>query len=948
MPSNLPDKNSAVDQQVVQVNGPDGAKFTFRYDAETNTWIAQTGPVIIPSSHGHTHISEDPVPEATLSLRGLMSADDKAKLDALNQTKIGVHSFIGQGFPDDGGFLSGEIILASGSESLVIEKIGNLVRFTVNNPVPITCGLEECAQIFWIQDETDTGSIRPPACAGKLLGVNATGELKAHLFPKDIIINSANPSEVLSKRDQYPAFIFKRYENSVTPGKGRIDVVLERNTNTSTKVGWSMTPGPLGVAETVFFTGHDDQGNQIRFEFLPEVDEPDLLGAILYKGHTLTRQRAVIVDYTTTTTSTNQYECRFWDIENGKPVGDSFVATNIWRHDNPENSANDLTAPRAMVLDATSDILPVGSHVDIWEFQIGEVNGVRQVRRYFKHEPRLNPDHLFALRGAVRFGHVLGAREEVDPGVGETDLTAFVDDVEDIRLHERQEWGITGFEDPILLFDDYSVTGSTLFSGNVSAIGEENENLPSPNVAFTVVETLVVNELNNGEAEFPNLSALAGRKFPVYQNSTNDITIGELGPLELASAVAADGGVPTEVLVFDLSASASPSGVPINNRFVADIDSSRPGLVVTNLDPDEDRELPVFLWHRANYKDVYVSALVGRAENSNFPPVDVLLRAPVDSFDDVYMQVLNRGEFAEGPFAGRPYITVSGVHHRDLPKNGTLRVLTATYRDTVWGYDHKIAFGGSVNGRDVVLVGRSGDPFLFDEDFVPGDSAADPTASPTSSGGGAVPDTTTVVQLLRHDYTSPCLRIEFSVVDQTGSESVQMQFKGGILDMSQPYELDLSNPKDNYVRGMQPGNFTISSIYTQSGFITTGVEEPEADPSGFIVYEGGELPAAVDGETELFNRLEILYRGSQMWVWWNKLLITPDTTASAALATPVAVTTPYFPVTSDFPVGKVALRLWPGAVVRDVRTYTNVRLINEFMHGQVELSGTTGSTTGTT
>lgn len=75
------------------------------------------------------------------------------------------------------------------------------------------------------------------------------------------------------------------------------------------------------------------------------------------------------------------------------------------------------------------------------------------------------------------------------------------------------------------------------------------------------------------------------------------------------------------------------------------------------------------------------------------------------------------------------------------------------------------------------------------------------------------------------------------------------------------------------------------------------------------------------------------------------MLVSPDTEASADLPTPVAVNTPYFPVTSSMKVGKVGLRLWPGAVIREVAVYGQLTQYNEFKYGQLIMSGTgTGGT----
>ncbi len=949
----LPEKDDSVDQQLVQILGPDGLKDNFQYDAETNTYYGRRGTVIIPSSHGNTHVGDDPVPVATVYRNGLMDRDDKAKLDAIVQMRLGVVGFSGAGHADDGGFIDGTALFGAG-DGIVIEKIGNLIRWTLSNPIPITCGLEECAKIFWIQDETAADKIRPPTCAGKLFGVSVPGEIDVTVYPEGLIVNSADPSAILNTRSSYPGFKIKRYKNAAaTPNLARADVILERNASTTTKVGWSMSPGPLGVVECVWFMGYDEEGGQIRFDLssAPVGDgslaDPDLLGALMYNGHTLTRQMAVITDYTISTTSRNEYVCRFWSVDKEKPIGDTFVAANVWKYENPENSADDLSLPKTLTKDITSDILPVGTLVQIWEFLIEELNGNRIVRRYFNKQPRLNPEHLFSIGGIIRFGHVLGAREEVSPGVGETDLTAFVEQSEDLRLIERDQWGITGFDDPVLLSDDLEETSSEVLDSFVSEVVGQSSVLPLPNVEFKVTDTLVVNALQGDYVQFNTLTDLGGREFPIDQNSTDSITVRFLDPDELNAAIAAAGGLPVNVSVISKSTIVAPSAIPVNNRFVANIDSSRPALVVENSAPDADRELPVFLWHRGSHKNVYIKAKIGMPESSQFPPIDILLRAPVDSFDDVFMQVISRGSLSSGPLAGRPFIKVSGVSFKDLPKTGTLRVLTGIYRDTTWKYDYKIAFGSSVNGDGLILVGQPGYGFTFDEDFVPGDSDENPTSNPTETPSDTIPDKTTIVQLLRHDYTSPCLRIESSVNTNTGAESVQMQFKAGILDMSEPYELNLTSPKDNYVRGLRPGEFTVSRIYTQDGFIETGVETPASTPSGFVVYKGGTLPSPVNGRTELQNELEIIYKENHLWVYWNGLLITPDAASSAALAEPVAVNTPYFPVESDLAVGKVAFRLWPGAVIREIEIRDQIALASEYMHGQVELSDS-GTGTGAT
>jgi hypothetical protein len=934
--SKLPSKSEVTDKQFVQVAGPDGVVSGFQYDKETNSFYIKDKQIIIPSFHGQTHVGQDPIPNATVDTPGLESADDKAKLDSLLQTEIGVLGFMGAGFPDDGGFMKGRIILAAGTEFISLEKIGNVVRFTVDSPIPFNCGIEECAQIFWIQDETDTASIRPPSCAGKLPGVNAYGELKIYLMPESTIINSSNPAQTLNAKGNYPALVFKRYDNSIAAGLGSFEVVLERNPDLTTKTGWAMTPGPTGKVECVWFTGFDADGNPTRFD-LDRNPDPGLLGALLYNGHTLTRQKAVITGYTQTILSTNIYTCKFWNVDGAATVGDDFTARNVWRYSNPENATTDVAAPKTLLTDATADLLPIGTLVDIWEFRIQETTDVDSpiVRRYFTKQPEPNPTNLWALSGSVRFGERATLRSDVIPGTGPTDLQGALPGVIATRLFENAQWGITGFEDPLYLADDSESTTVVDYAGDVLSIGSQNPLLPEPNVELTISSSpFTVNTFTGKSVLFTILTGLGGRTFKVLQNSADSITVGGIGPTEFETAVSEAGALPTPLNIFSESAVVAPSGVPINNRFVANVDYDRPGLVISQLPPLEDREQPVFLWHRGTHNSVYVKALVGQPANSLFPPIDIMLRAPIDSLDTTYMQVVARGTISAGVWAGRDFIRVTGVDFYRLPSSGTIRTLTGIYRDRVWSYTYKIPFGVPSSGTSIMLVGDVDVPFLFDEDFHPGDSNMDPSAVSDT----LTPENTTVVEVLHQDFSGPCVRIEFSVNDNASAEAIQLQFKAGILDMSEPYELDVDLPEDNYVRGLRPGEYTVSRIYTQDGFIVSGAETPEVEPSGFKVNYGGFTVPSDTDSGELWNILEILYKNDQIWIWWNGLLVPPDTDASAALPTPSAVNTPYFPVTSEHTTGKVGFRLWPGAVIRDVEVRDNLIGYSEFTHGQLEVS----------
>lgn len=945
----IPPKSQLVDQQFLRIAGPDGLSIGYRYDAETCTLYGKESEIIIPSFHGMTHIAEDPVPLATTDTPGLMSSSDKAKLDAVTQTRLGVLGFSGAGFADDGGFLQGDIILAAGTEFISLERIGNVIRFTVDSPVPLNCGCEECAQIFWIQDESDTTAIRPPSCAGKIPDVNVYGELKVYQLPESTVVNPSNPTTVLNTKNNYPALIFKRADDTVTPGQAEFELILSRNSNQTTNVGWAMTPGATGTPQAVWFMGLDNDGNQVRFELNVE-KEPNLLGSILYKGHSLTRQMAVVTSYSSSILSTNIYNCKMWSVNTAQPVGDEFTATNVWRYNNPENSATDLLNPRQLVLDATSDLLPIGTLVQIWEFELSRINGVRQVQRFFNQQPKLNPTTLWGVGGAIRFGDLLEARDEV-PGVGPTELTANVDSVNDVRLIERTQWGLTGFEDRLLLADDGQLLegtdeGQVVRSDTVMSVNTDDDvDNPTPNFKIVAAAafagaTFVHNELAGRQLVFTD-GPLQGVEFMVIENSNSTVTLHD--PDNRGGEVLNGNAFNIHIV----SKTNEPSGVTINNQYVADINPNIPGLVINETMPSSDQERPVFLWHRGNHRNVYIKALIGRPDASRFPPIDVLLRAPIDSVDDQYFKILRRGTIETGPFRNNEFVVVkgAGVGWKQLPSSGVLRIMTGKWRNETWKYQYKAAFDRLDDGA-VMLIGFS-DRFPFDVDAVPELEGTGVTGLTDATNATeieealmqTVPANTTVVQLVHEDYTSPAVRLEFSVNDVTGAESLQMQMVAGILDMGRAYELNLDEDySDDFVRDFRAGTKVLSSILTQDGFITNGTETPDVSPEGFRVVDGGTLPVPVDGESELWNTLELMYRDGQLWIWWNGLLIPPSPSLTAAQTNPVTVSTPYFPIDPLYDLGKVGLRLWPGAIVRDVEIRDQLVSFNEFTYGQLELS----------
>ena len=949
--SKIPPNTQLVDQQFLNLPGPDGLSIGYRYDAQTRTLYAKESQIIIPPFHGISHIAEDPVPIATTDSQGHMSADDKAKLDAITQLRLGVLGFAGAGFPDDGGYLQGDVILAAGSEFLSIERIGNVIRFTVDAPIPLNCGCEECAQIFWIQDETDVSAIRPPSCGGKIPDVNVYGELKVYQLPESTIVNPSSPTAALNQKDSYPALVFKRADDSVTPGQAEFELILARNSNKTTNIGWAFTPGATGIPQNVWFMGLDNDGNQIRFEMAIERD-PNLLGALLYKGHTLTRQMAVVTGLTSTVLTDNRYNLKFWSVDQATAVGDEFTATNVWRYDNPQNLSTDLVNPKTLVLDATRDILTIGTLVKIWEFQIGTINGARQVRRYFTQEPKLNPGTLWGLSGTIRFGDLLTARDEV-PGVLPTELTASKPAVSDLHLIERTQWGITGFEDRLLLADDGEIAAGTDQGQMITMDSVNNINLtvdpdnPTPNFKIVATAALTVpfttNELVNRILTFRS-GLLTDVEFKIVENSASTITLFD------------PDGRGTEITIGDTfeifigTFTNEPSGIAINNQYVADVDPTIPALVVSETPPQSDQERPVFLWHRVNHRNVYLKALVGRPDASRFPPIDILLRAPIDSIDDLYLKVLRRGDLKTGPFRGNEFVVLkgAGIGWKQLPTSGTLRIMNGEWRNQTWNWQFKVAFDH--HDDDAIMLIGFHDKFPFDIDFIPeleGTGITDLTGGAATNlteeeiaAATTVPHHTTIVQVIHEDYSAPALRLEFSINDNTGAESIQFQAVAGILDMNEPYNLNIASDfSDDFVRDFRPGTKSISRIMTQDGFITLGTETPNADPLGFKVVDGGTLPVPVDNEVEQWNVLEVMYRDGQLWVWWNNLLVPPDPALSAALPSPLTITTPYFPVTPEIEVGKVGFRLWPGAIIRNVEVRDQLISFNEFVHGQLQLSG---------
>ncbi len=110
---------------------------------------------------------------------------------------------------------------------------------------------------------------------------------------------------------------------------------------------------------------------------------------------------------------------------------------------------------------------------------------------------------------------------------------------------------------------------------------------------------------------------------------------------------------------------------------------------------------------------------------------------------------------------------------------------------------------------------------------------------------------------------------------------------------------------------------------------------PGSDIDGFYVFDGGLGSDSV----ERWNVVEVMLRGGNVWIWWNGLLIPPNPTLSAALPSPVEISSPYFVAASGRVYGKYAMRLWPGAKVRRTEVRAQPRVFSEFTYsGQLTVN----------
>ena len=193
-----------------------------------------------------------------------------------------------------------------------------------------------------------------------------------------------------------------------------------------------------------------------------------------------------------------------------------------------------------------------------------------------------------------------------------------------------------------------------------------------------------------------------------------------------------------------------------------------------------------------------------------------------------------------------------------------------------------------------------------------------------------------ILELLHQEYNSVVVRVEFGFTP--GTNLVELQFKVGTLDMSLPYEEDLAaDDLDDYVRGMTSG-YAVSAVYSQAGTFTGVGAKPATSPENFKVYDGGAQIGGV--EDEYWNKLEIMLRDNQVWIWWNGLLMPPSASLSSQLPVPVILDSPYFPITEsdNMEFGKMGVRMWPGATMRRMNVRNQIINFSEFKYGQLQVT----------
>jgi hypothetical protein len=254
----------------------------------------------------------------------------------------------------------------------------------------------------------------------------------------------------------------------------------------------------------------------------------------------------------------------------------------------------------------------------------------------------------------------------------------------------------------------------------------------------------------------------------------------------------------------------------------------------------------------------------------------------VDSFDNKYAYVGTVSTYS-GTYNGKSYMEISGLAWSDLPPIGAVQVVNPyktngdpnTNYLKVFRYDKKLAFPTS-NRYAVQLAS-----ITYSDDC---STWAD-----------------CIIQLLHQEYVAPVVRLQFS------ESNTKLQFITGMLDVTNPYTYDAVTHSDDMVRGLFDP--IPSRVY-------------DSTIAGFIIRDGSDVGG--------WNRLRVLEDNSrgqhEVWIWWNDMLIQP-------------VSFPYFGIFPTTRYGKVALRLWPGAVLRRMSVMANGIGFSKFTPGHIGVSG---------
>ncbi|MDP6585964.1 MAG: hypothetical protein QF535_15040, partial [Anaerolineales bacterium] len=403
--------------------------------------------------------------------------------------------------------------------------------------------------------------------------------------------------------------------------------------------------------------------------------------------------------------STNRYTAKFWSIGDQETVGSDFTITNLMQWD----LTNDI-----QILDSSfGSILSVGQFIDVWTIKCGVTNCY-----YCQASPILNTNGLWATLGALEFGDTIESRPESD-----TNPTSAVNDVTDVSLIDRNEWGMTNIDDPMLVF----VPGAGDTDGNPDIT------IPAAGIANYTVQTI----------------------------NTADTTM--------------------------------------DRRYIQ----------IDDDDGGDNIQRPVFIWHRASLRNALIEVHLARPiespSGSNFPPIDVLLRAPVSTVDSKYATVIERGTFNSGQYNGLNWVKLGNLDWHDLPPHGAFKVImfngSYTYGQT-FSYTAKLID----DSADFVFVVTS-----------------DPTPAQFS-----------VVEFLHEEYTTPAARLQFS--HNVNTHDIEMTPTIGTLDMSTDYALENTAPTeafDNFVQDFSSSED--GATFWQNGNAETTTTGITVSDEGFYI-----------------------------------------------------------------------------------------------------------------